>query len=172
MNIVEWLDAHQGFVFAILTCAYLFTTSLMARRMRQSNDLVREQLAQARTAERERARPYLVFDLESRRRLMYAVLRNIGETPAFGVRIDVDPPLRNNAMKRESSLTQHVIEMVAPHREFTDVLNGSPGFYSEYESPKFKIRMTYSDGAGTEYDEHMVIDMTFAATLVAVQGSD
>ena len=168
---VQWLNDNGGFVMAMLTAAYVGTTLIMAKHMSRANKLASDSLALVAKLEGQRSRPYLVFDLESRRKIVTAVLRNIGKTPAYNVKVAVSPALEHSDTlgNKALSLVTGAIRMVAPSREFTDVVDSGPAFYQRYETPRFTGAVSYEDSEGTQYEESFDIDMTFEATLLKVQ---
>lgn len=167
-QVMEWCNANQGFAIILLTAVYVIATIVMVRYMERGNRLASKSLAQVAELERRRTRPYLVFDLESHKKFIHAVLRNIGQTPAYNVSIQVTPALEHGdkAARRPLSLVTGTIRMVAPGREFSDLVDFGPKFFARYEDPRFQGSVIYQDAEGNTYEDHFDIDMSFAAKLL------
>lgn len=170
-QLIEWCNSNQGFAVILLTAVYVIATIVMVWHMGRSNRLASKELAEVAELERRRTRPYLVFDLESHRKFVYAVLRNIGQTSAYKVSIQVNPVLEHSdkAASRPLSLVSSTIQMVAPGREFRDLVDFGPKFYKRYKEPRFQGSVNYQDTQGETFDEEFDIDMSFAAKLLYVE---
>jgi hypothetical protein len=169
--IAEWCNQNQGAAILLLTFVYVIATLVMVVLMWWANRISKRNIEMALMLERQRMRPHLIFDLESRDRMMYAVIKNIGLTPARDVAIDVFPKLEHtaNLPDKECSLTRHSISFVAPSREFTDVIDSAHNFFKRYTDPIFRGTVRYKGSDTTEYSEPFIIDMRFAATILRVQ---
>src|SRR5437016_13349999 len=94
---------------ACLTLVYVVTNVIMAIIMLRANNLSRQNLTQAMELERMRSRPYLVFDVEMRHNAIHAVLRNMGQTAAFNVEINISPQIKGMISGLERVPTLHII---------------------------------------------------------------
>jgi hypothetical protein len=170
-HVTEWLNTNEGFAIILLTAVYVIATIVMARYMARANMLASKSLAQAVELERRRTRPHLSFDLESHRKFVYAVLRNIGKTAAYNVTIQVTPALEHSdkSAQRTLSLVTGSIRMIAPGREFSDLVDFGPKFFERYKEPRFRGCLMYHDAESNTYEDRFDIDMSFAAKLLYVE---
>jgi hypothetical protein len=95
MKLIEWLNQNQGFALTALTFVYVIATIVMAYLMIHSNNLSAKNIAQALKIEKDRTRPYVMFDLQFKGFNVYAILKNVGVTPAHNVKVNIEPELKN-----------------------------------------------------------------------------
>jgi hypothetical protein len=161
--VIDWLDSHQGSVVALLTLVYVSATIALALIAVRSNRMSQRQLELVVELERRRSRPYLTFDLEPRKGLMYVTLRNSGLTGAYDVTIDVTPRVEQHlgGRVRECALTKHTLSAVPPGRLIELLLDSSPSFFDHHKDRQFGGRVVYKDEAGLQYQEPIRIDLSF-----------
>ena len=169
-----WLNANQGLVMAILTLVYVVATVLIAIIMLRANSISSRSLAQAVELERLRSRPYLLFDFESRHRAIHAVLKNLGKTAAYNVKILVTPELKSVIQGQDwaSSLTTNEISFVAPNREIADFIQSGPQFSKSYPDLRFEGELLYRDSEGNSFKEPFKIDLKYQMRLLRVSEED
>jgi hypothetical protein len=94
---------------------------------------------------------------------MYAILKNIGISPAINVKVYCKPKIEGPIMgdPRETTITAHTIAMLAPGREISDYISGNAVFFSTYRDLLFDVTLEYEDVSGTKYKEAIKIDLTF-----------
>jgi hypothetical protein len=78
LNLDEWVGV-----------AVLAQTALVA----VSAEFVRRQLKHARDAQAEQTRPYVIVDLQHKAGILDVVVENIGQSPAFNLRVVFEPRL-------------------------------------------------------------------------------
>jgi len=78
---------------ALLTLVYVFATIILAILALVANHISSKQLKTTILLEKERSRPYLVFDLFIEDHFVHAIIKNIGQTEARGVTIEITPTL-------------------------------------------------------------------------------
>lgn len=161
------MNRNEGFALVILTAVYAATTLVMARRMRQANDLARE-------IEAARNRPYVVVDLPSSRKAIFAAARNIGLTPAFDVAVSVDPPLKRflSGGKEDSVLCTGPISILRPREEIRDWLAAAPEFHQAYPRGIFNVSVHYKDVGKKAYEDKFVLDLNARRAALAVRPPD
>lgn len=171
---VAWLNANQGFVMGILTLVYVVATVFIAIVMLRANSVSSRSLAQAVELEKLRSRPYLLFDLESRHRAIHAVLKNLGKTAAYDVKISVTPELKSVIQGQDwvSSLTTNVVSFVAPNREIADFIQPVPQFSKSYPDLRFEGELLYRDSEGKSFKEPFKIDLKYQMRLLHVSAED
>src|SRR2546423_3644195 len=107
MRIVNWLNQNQGFVMAILTVVYVVTTIIIALLTLKATRLSRKNLDMALELERNRLRPYVLFNISSSiaQKNTFASIKNLGLTAAYNIRVSIKPKLAQFGEERASSLT-------------------------------------------------------------------
>jgi hypothetical protein len=78
MRLMNWLNQNQGFVMAMLTFVYVIATIVIAVLSVKSNRLAQQNVETIVELEKNRLRPYVIFNLSSsiRKRSMYASIKN------------------------------------------------------------------------------------------------
>lgn len=160
---VEWLNHNQGAVMAVLTLVYVLTTITLALFTYKS-------LTVAQNVGRESVRPYLVFDIQVRDLSVYAILKNLGRTPARNVRIRIKPLLEvaSGQKKTECHLTSVTIPLMAPGREIVDLVDGGPRFHELYPDTIFHGTIVYSDTRENTYSEEFEVSPVFEFDIARV----
>jgi len=166
MAVFEYLNDNQGAVMALLTAVYVVAavvTTWIVRRsnrlVRESNDLARQALEQNLRLERERSRPYVIFDFIIKSTCLHAVLQNIGKTPAVNVRVALDKPVKRLGPEEAIPFTRHPIAFMAPGRTVMDFINVAHQFFKDHESPIFTVSIEYEDTSGTSFSEKVVVEL-------------
>ncbi|MBI3666395.1 MAG: hypothetical protein HY236_09270 [Acidobacteria bacterium] len=159
---------------AILSLVYVVATVLIAIIMLRANSISSRSLAQAVELEKLRSRPYLLFDLESRHKAIHAVLKNLGKTAAYNVRISVTPELKSVIQGQDwvSSLTTNEISFLAPNREISDFIQSGPQFSKSYPDLKFEGELLYRDSEGNSFREPFKIELKYQMRLLHVSEED
>lgn len=159
--IMNWLNANQGFVMALLTLVYVVATVFMAGLMVRSNRLTRRQL------DEQRSRPAVIFNILSRGSSFYAVLKNHGPTPAYAVSVSCAPPLVSHlgGKDMETALTAHPVSFLPPQQELADFIDFSPEFCRRYPEPIFTGKVQYKDSSDNLYTQDFRIDLTVLENL-------
>jgi hypothetical protein len=165
VGVIEWMNCNQGFLMALLTLAYVIATVVMAWLMLRSNGIAMRSLAHAVVLEDRRSRPYLVFDLEFTDKCVFAVLKNIGLSPALKIKIILDPVLQreniHNKTFEEIGMTKFPPSQFGPgqyHRDFIDI---GPEFFKRYGGGILHGKLSYFDMSVKKYEESFVVDLAF-----------
>ena len=155
---------------AILTFVYVVTTIVVAWVMMKSNQLSAKNIAQTLKIEKQRSRPYVMFDLQVRGFNTYAILKNFGATGAQNVSISVEPELKYtiHRQSRICGLTAQPFGYLIPGREVIEMVDGDEMFSKLYPKPKFNVRVTYSDIDGEKYEDSFVITFDPAAGKIVI----
>ena len=147
-------------ITSLLTAGLLAVAGWAAFYARGQWLSAREQATEARKAELEARRPYVIVTVEpsgASRQLFDLVVRNIGQRPAVNVSISLDPPpvrAREDdgfPLSGAKMLTQPVA-MIAPGQEMR-------AFYDSYIDRNGRddlpgshtVQVSYQDSSGTEY---------------------
>lgn len=162
MRFVNWLNHNQGFVMAILTFVYVIATIVIAGLSVKGTRLAQKNIETMVDLERNRLRPYVLFNLTSsiRKKSTYASIKNHGLTAAYNVKVSIEPPLVHH-YDGQSPLIRRDILFLPPHEEVTDHIDSSPAFHQQYPQPVFEGAVQYEDSNGRKYSEPFRIDLTF-----------
>ena len=162
-TIITWLNTNQGAMLSLLTFAYVVCTAVIVVKMASANSLTQHSLRQAVELERQRSRPYVVFDVEYRaNQIVYAVLKNTGLTAAYHVKVHCHAALINEFSRAPSSLVSTEIEFLAPQRTLEDIVANVGHFPSESEKPgpeTIKGHVAYEDAQGARYSEPFSLNL-------------
>lgn len=99
-------------------------------------------------------RPYVIVDIELKSIYLKIIVKNVGNSPAKNIKINVAPEI-NNPFSH--------MEFLAPNREISSVLNyvfnRNP---NEQKQTKYKFSISYTDiyGNATPYAHEYVIDVS------------
>jgi hypothetical protein len=154
-KLTDWLNRNQGAVMTVLTFVYVVATILLVWLSRKS-------LKTAIALEKNRLRPYVLFNISSSMatKTTYASIRNLGATAAYNIKVSIEPKLEH-LHDTESPLIGRDILFLPPNEEVTDIIDSSPAFHQKYPNPLFKGAVEYENSTGDKYREPFRIDLTF-----------
>ena len=155
-------------IYALLTAGLLLVAVLAAIYAKRQWVAARESLEDARRAEREANRPYVIVTVEPTaisRTLFDLCVRNIGHRPALDVNVRLDPP---PARAKETPgfeiakmrMLNEPIAMIAPGQELRTYYDshreraGVEGLPTAHE-----VALVYRDSSGHRYEETSVLDL-------------
>lgn len=155
-------------IYTLITSGLLVVAVVAAVYAKRQWDANKEQIEDARKAQLEASRPYVIATVEpsaASRHLFDLSLRNIGSRPALNVTVRLDPPPKR-ARETEGlemakiKMLNEPIAMVAPDQEMR-------AFYDSHVERKdvdglptsHDVSLTYHDTSGHAYTEHSVIDL-------------
>ncbi len=179
---IEWLNQNQGFAIALLTFVYVIATIFLAyiafRTARigseakeiskdakeissKALEISGKQLSLISELEKQRVRPYVLFNLTNEYHRTYATLKNYGLTSAKEVSLVITPKLERafDTENDESIISSQVFSLMPPNFEIKDSLGGSPRFYEKYKEAKFEGIVRYKDSSSNEYSEAFSVDL-------------
>lgn len=115
----------------------------------------------------ERARPYLVVDIDFRTVLMYVAVENVSQSLATNVSMVSKPMLRGSTPKRDEVLSEvlggtFVIPQMAPGRKMQWLVDRAPDLLNDPGKPhRVVITVTYTDPRkhGITYSDEFVVDL-------------
>ena len=157
-ELINWTNSNQGIITALLTLVYIGATLWLA-------DLARRQLRQATDLERSRTRPFVIFDLLVEHNSVFATVHNIGQTPAYDVRIVVAPNVQCLLPSpREGVLdiafVARGVEMLAPQRFIRALMGLWSRVQSTHPELRFEGTVSYRGLDGTSYSEPFLADLS------------
>lgn len=138
------------------------------------------QFKQTAELERNRARPYVIFDLSFERWNWFASLTNIGQTAAYKVSVQIAPKLETcgpESMPYDRQLKtipfiEHGIPMLAPRRELKALIGLWHRVDKAYPTQQFKGIVSYRSIDDWIYSEPFAIDMAATKVLFSRSAKD
>jgi hypothetical protein len=165
-EMLDFLNQNQGAVMMILTAVYVLATIVTVifiyrsnKLVCESNEIARKTMEQSMTFEKERNRPYVIFDLEFEKNALNAVLKNIGQTPAIDVNIIIDEGFTEIHIDKKGHSFKRPISFMAPGRTLYDFVNTGPDIFKVEKPHIYNVKLKYKDSHGTEYEEDYVVDI-------------
>lgn len=157
-------------VYTLLTAGLLIVAVVAATYARRQWEAAREQAADARRAAVEAARPYVIVDVRpsaATPQLFDLVISNIGQRPALGVRVQIDPPPvraseRGSRMPlQDIKMLNEPIAMIAPQQELRTFWDNRVERDGRKDLPLIhEATVTYGDTSAREYGpEVSVLDL-------------
>ena len=160
MGIIDWANSNEGFAFVLLTSIYVIATIIIVLVMLRSNSIQLRQITLLKDIEEERSRPLVIFYLNFSKRnthVVDAVIRNIGESPAYDIKISILPEMRRfwNSGIKDLNPVEEGFQFLPPGEKIIDSLGMVSNFHKVYEGVVFKIKIEYRSASGKSYSsEH------------------
>jgi hypothetical protein len=132
----------------------------------QIMELLQEQV----TLFRAWMQPLVIVDVYPRRsiNLMYFRIRNVGQTPAFNIRVVVDPTLTlgTNTLSSELNIFNQAIGVLGPKEEISFFFENAVSLSERPEIiTQFQVTTTYRDLDDKEYTRTFEIDLNLLKGL-------
>jgi hypothetical protein len=158
---MDYLNHNAGAVQVVLTAIYVIATICMLISMLHGNKLVRENVRLITKMETERLRPLVYFDLVADG-AVEAIVKNIGATAAYDIKIDLSPKIKTDDRLRngELSLTTSTIAFLPPQREIEEYVEGFWQLLQQHPELKFGGKIKYRNAAQQWYEEEIHIDLS------------
>ena len=95
----------------------------------------------------------MILDFVFDRGLLFIALRNIGDEPAYGVRVDFGAPLFGLEGTKEVSAQPlfRELEFLPPQKEIATYFDTSASFFGSGQSTRIAARITSRDAAGARH---------------------
>lgn len=155
-------------IYTLLTAGILLVAVVAAVYARGQWTSARVQISEARSAELEARRPYVIVAVEpseTSRQLFDLVVRNIGQRPAESVSISLDPSpvsaveTAGYELSKAKMLTEPVA-MIAPGQVMRAFYDSHIDRNGKDDLPtSHKVSLSYQDSTGHTYNETSVIDV-------------
>jgi hypothetical protein len=158
---IEYLNANQGFVMAILTAVYVVATIILVAVTQRQAGLTHQSLLLAAEAEKAKYRPYLVFDIVYENLVAYARIRNTGVSVARNVKISVSPQLKWNDREAGIGFIEKGLAYLAPGREISQPFGWTKEFFNQYPDLNFSGKVVFEASDGTIFEESFAIDLGY-----------
>jgi len=106
--------------------------------------------ASTRRSDAPRRGPNVILDFVFDRGLLLIALANIGDEPAYGVRVDFGAPLFGLEGTKEVSAQPlfRELEFLPPQKEIATYFDTSASFFRSGQSTRIAVRITARDAAG------------------------
>lgn len=163
LSSIAWTATYTLLTAGLLMVAV--AAALYARAQWRAN---REQVEDARRAQLEASRPYVIVAAESTaaaRNLFDLSVRNIGKRPALNVTLRFDPapttatPTPGYEMDKLRMLKEP-IAMIAPDQDMRAFWDSHAERHGRNDLPQsHRVSVSYSDSSGNTYNEESVIDL-------------
>jgi hypothetical protein len=155
-------------IYTLLTAGLLAVAVVAALYAKGQWDSARQQIDEARKAELEARRPYVIVTVEpseATRHLFDLVVRNIGRRPAESVSITLDPPpvraRETDGYKlSDAKMLKEPVAMIAPGQEMRALYDSHIERNGRDDLPtSHKVMLSYRDSSGHEYTGTSIIDI-------------
>ena len=155
-------------IYTLLTGALLIVAVAAAVYARAQWRASRQQVEDARRAQLEVSRPYVIVAAESTaaaRNLFDLSVKNIGRRPALNVSIRFDPPpttatLTPGYEMDKLRMLREPIAMIAPDQDMRAFWDSHAERHGREDLPQsHRVSVSYSDSSGNTYNEESVVDL-------------
>lgn len=126
--------------------------------LRSIEDLIRQQLD---VLERS-VRPYILVDVYPRFfvNALYFRIRNVGQTPAYNIRLTVDPPVEmRGTSSNDLPIFCRPIPALGPAEEISFFFNTATALFAKDSVRQFTVTVSYEDEVQREYERALGIDL-------------
>ncbi len=188
-KIVQWLNANNGAITAILTLISVLATIIsvlativMAGLMVWANRISARNIAVAIKLDKQRSRPNVLFDIVQRGNMAYAILKNIGQSPAIDVEIKISPmpkavvnpdsPVTVSKQEHEIGFLTSKTQFLAPTHELSAYLSPFYQFIRNTAPCKFSGSICYRGTDGERYEENFNLNPGIYAAPLLVGEKD
>jgi len=108
------------------------------------------------------ARPYVIVDVYPRRyvNMLYFRVRNVGQTPAFNIRMTPEPPIPIvGRLSSELNIFQQPIGVLGKEEEISFFFNSAIELLSKEDATlQFEVRLEYTDSNGSLYKQLLPVN--------------
>jgi hypothetical protein len=170
--VVDYLNANQGFVTAVLTAVYVTATVILVALAQRQASVAQKSLDFASRAEKAKYRPYVTFDIVYDDIVAYARLKNSGVSPAINVRVSVSPRLRWEGKERGIGFIDEGVPFLAPARELSEPFGWGEEFFKQYPDLEFSGTVSYGDSDNNAYDENFAIGLKYLEEMSSIAAID
>jgi hypothetical protein len=155
-------------IYTIITFGLLVVTAVAALYAMKQWQIAREQAADARQAQMEASRPYVIVTIEPSGadwHLFDLVVKNIGARPALGVSIALDPPpMRASEMAgheiANAKMLNEPVAMIAPGQEMRTFYDSHVERNGREDLASYHlVCLAYQDSSQHDYMETSVLDI-------------
>ena len=96
--------------------------------------------------------PDVIVDFVFDRGMLFIAIENIGDKPAFEVRVKFSESIRGAEGTKEISALPlfHNLEFLAPHKKITTFLDSSAAYFRSKQPSKVSAEIAFRDSTGTQ----------------------
>lgn len=154
-------------VAALATIATALVAAITAFLILRQLHAAREQLSEARKAQAEQERPYVIVSIdrsEAGSQLMDLVIQNIGKTPAHNLRLSFDPvPIRAKETPglelANTRLFNEPLPLLPPGRVIRTFFDSAIDRKDSELHSEYNVQVTYENTSGERWKEDSVLDL-------------
>jgi hypothetical protein len=154
-------------VTSLITAGLFVVAVVAAFYAKWQWDNARDQIRDARAAELEARRPYIIVTIEpaeTSRHLFDLVVRNLGQRPAMAVSISLDPPpVRAHETAglemSKAKMLREPVAMIAPGQVMRAFYDSHIERDGKDLPTTHEVLLSYQDSSGNKYTETSVIDI-------------
>jgi hypothetical protein len=153
----------------LLTFLYVLTTGALLGVAVWAGVTAKKQLELGNQIERNRTRPYVIFDLVTERSCIFAFVKTIGQTPAAKVQIRISPELKIpiRAETWDVPFIVNEVSLLHPGRELKCFIEHWNPFLKQYPDLKFQGTIAYEGFDGSTFGpESFLIDLNSQRNIV------
>ena len=157
MRFIDFLNQNAGAINAVLTLVYVVATIAIVY-------FTRKNISVLTALESERVRPQLYFDLVTNGELLFAKLKNHGQSAAFDIEIQLEPKIVKGIggnEKEDLKLAAAKIAYLPPGKELEEFIDTYSQFMVYYPDLKFNGKLKYRDtDKNKKYSQEISIDLS------------
>lgn len=170
MEIIDWMDTHQGMVMGVLTFVYVVATILILKANYNS-------VKEMKKSREEENRPYIIVYFESKSNgPVNLIVKNIGKTLAKDTRIQIVPDLEypDSYPLSKSNLLNKPIPDIPPNYEYKAFVGMSWDLKNKLDVyPVYTANVSYSRvNQKNYYNEEYILDLNFQSGLLFLKERD
>lgn len=137
--------------------------------MQDAQKLIMNLLARQTEILERIARPYVIVDVYPRRyvNMLYFRVRNMGQTPAFNIRMTPDPPIPIvGRLSSELNIFQQPIGVLGKEEEISFFFNSAVELLSKEDATlQFEVKLEYADSNGNLYKQVLPVNVDLLRNL-------
>lgn len=137
----------------------------LGRSLEALNELIRQQTE----ALEKWIRPHVIVDVYPRWfvNMLYFRVRNVGQTPAYNIRVTIDPPIPiRHRTSSDLNLFQHPISVIGPHEEISFFFDSAIELFRREDAVlQFDVKLEYMGPDGEEYENLIAVNIDLLRDL-------
>lgn len=165
-EIIKWCNVNNGFIMAVLTAVYVIATIVIAWIGARSNAISQKSITTLYEIEQERSRPLVEVRLENEVPWLALKVANLGQTPAYDVRITTTPSLtlllvNENSPHKKIGIIEHGIGTLGAGVCEESLVGSIDKVKKLYPDLKFTGTASYRSAAGKTYESPINLDVRY-----------
>lgn len=165
-EIIKWCNLNNGFIMAVLTGVYVIATIVIAWIGARSNAISQKSITTLNEIEQERSRPLVEVRLENEVPWLTLKVANLGQTPAYDVRITTTPSLtlvlvKENSTHNKIGIIEHGIGTLGAGVCEESLVGSIDKVKKMCPDLKFTGTASYRSAAGKTYESPINLDVRY-----------